>query len=522
MTYRVSDLSPSKTKQTGTEVIIGEVVNHPSLLREDTVQEFAQHFAPYLHKYPNVSLFYDGIRIDPTRSIDLQKEYSLPEIELEGGHKTKAHLTVIEWKTQVERSLYLCNAEGFPLERTVPRIQAPHFQFTAYIKSDFLQELDDENALAMVDMHTNLQKFLNPVKDALRNHFRERAAEVSRKLVDGWKKDEVYPYKGAPRDFVEEAERQVFDVLALNVSEYLPGFYEYENKSKKFAFSLLRQSLAENPKALRRILDEVLGLGKEKQEELAELLERTSLSAIINAAKIVADRLDFLAGLETLVFDYKKVLLERKQLHRIVEEQTWIFGEEFHLTLSDRSLTSVLEKHLAKLGRNLNKQHPVQRADGSTGIVDLMLSQTVPQPREDENVHLIVELKRPSQRINSEAAQQVISYANAVASDERFKSTNTAWVFWAVSNEIDEDVQLMAEQFNRPEGLILDNPRKQIRIWVKSWGQIIESCRARLKFFQQKLEYSSDNESALKLLRKIHSKYLPDDMQTQDESSTNV
>jgi hypothetical protein len=48
---------------------------------------------------------------------------------------------------------------------------------------------------------------------------------------------------------------------------------------------------------------EVLKLPKRKQEELAELLRDVSLSAVISAAKIVADRLRFLTGLEAILFD---------------------------------------------------------------------------------------------------------------------------------------------------------------------------------------------------------------------------
>jgi hypothetical protein len=65
------------------------------------------------------------------------------------------------------------------------------------------------------------------------------------------------------------------------------------------------------------------------------------------------DRLDFIAALSMLVFDpkSKQQLLERSQLHKILENRTWIFGEEFNLSASDKSLTDVLDKHLALLGR---------------------------------------------------------------------------------------------------------------------------------------------------------------------------
>ena len=44
-------------------------------------------------------------------------------------------------------------------------------------------------------------------------------------------------------------------------------------------------------------------LPEEKQNELAELLGKTKLSAIINAAKTVIDRLTFLESLDHLLFE---------------------------------------------------------------------------------------------------------------------------------------------------------------------------------------------------------------------------
>ena len=60
-----------------------------------------------------------------------------------------------------------------------------------------------------------------------------------------------------------------------------------------------------------------------KRDELAELLRKTTLTAVINAAKAVTDRLDFLKALQILVFNptSKKQLLERSQLHRIIAKE---------------------------------------------------------------------------------------------------------------------------------------------------------------------------------------------------------
>jgi hypothetical protein len=72
------------------------------------------------------------------------------------------------------------------------------------------------------------------------------------------------------------------------------------------------------------------------------------------ATREITDRLDFLASLEKLVFDpeLKQRTLERKQLHRIIANETWIFGEEYALTADDPSLRTALKEHIAELGRD--------------------------------------------------------------------------------------------------------------------------------------------------------------------------
>jgi hypothetical protein len=129
----------------------------------------------------------------------------------------------------------------------------------------------------------------------------------------------------------------------------------------------------------------------------------------------------------------------------------------FNLTADEQSLTEVLRKHLHILGREPTDGEPVLREDGTVGIVDMMLSRLLPQPRGDEHEHLVVELKRPKQPIDSRAAQQIKDYAFAVAEDERFRDTKTRWVFWALSNEITTSVRRDASQTNRPEGLLFED-----------------------------------------------------------------
>lgn len=152
---------------------------------------------------------------------------------------------------------------------------------------------------------------------------------------------------------------------------------------------------------------------------------------------------------------------------------------------------------------------PVVREDGSGGIVDLMLSRLLPQPLADQREHLIVELKRPNVKIGSNEVTQIKDYVTATAKDERFRATNTRWEFWVLSTEMSEFVRLEVNQAGRPSGLLWHVPDLNLRIWVKTWGQIIDDCKARLQFFQERLNYLADESSGLEYLRRAHERYLP-------------
>jgi hypothetical protein len=350
----------------------------------------------------------------------------------------------------------------------------------------------------------------------IKESCKEMQLEEASKLVREWKKQDIYPYEGKPGNLVEQIERQIFDLCALNFCEYLPEFNSADTKNKKITFLLLKNAIETNPELLGTTITNLLELPEEKQQELRTLLERTTLEAIITASKTVANRLNFINGLEKLVFDSpsREELRERGQLHRMIANETWIFGEEYHLTNDDQSLTTVLKKHLTRLGVGVELYEPkiivpLKRADGREGIVDIVLGRSIPLPNANQHENLVIELKRPKESINKNAFLQITSYADVVARDERFHSVDIKWTFIAISNQITDDVKRWAKQKYKPPGLVYDSSDYNVEVWVKTWSQVINECKARLKFFQEKLNYEVDGDSAFAYLRKTYAKYLP-------------
>lgn len=511
---RFSRTNPVKesAKDTGTTVTITNFSkNFPSLTDGDAVVELAKYLAAYLNEYPGIVVRYNGKLIDPAAAQHRVETFNLGKQPVSTGKTISVQLTVIEWVQPVDRELHLCDAKGVSMHHVPVGISAPGYNFTAYLKSDYFRELDKTGQLALDELNPDCISLVGLAKPKLKEYFRKRAAEDAAGLVREWKNSKVYPYEGEPEDVIEQVEREVFDVVAVNIHSYLSDFDEASTTNQRFTFNLVKQALKENPESLQRIFADVLKLPKEQQDDLASLLEKTSLAAIISASKTVANRLDFIKGLEALVFDAesKKKLLERDQLHKILSQETWIFGEAFNLTSNEETLEEVLAKHREKLGKRVDDDGPVKLEDGSGGRVDLMLARAVPSAKANEPEYLVIELKRPSKKIDSEVLSQVESYALAVAQDERFAHTKTRWVFWAVSNEMTKDAERKSNQKNRERGLVYEDAEQQIVVFAKTWGQIIIDAKARLQFFKEKLKYEADHASARQYLEKTHAKYLP-------------
>jgi len=520
--FSISDTAPAPN--TGCTVEIENVVRDFEIWSVDGFAEQVRDvFALQLYEDPNFRIIYDGEDIDARDAICDVTPYAITAIT-EGGHEYKATLEIIEWKKKVERKLMLCLPGRFSFHEMAPGIQARGFDFTAYLTADHFQDLADDNTEGLVELDPPSMVLVEASKARLREHFRGREAERSRSKIQEWKEAKIYPYEGKASDPIEINERQVFDVVALNLADYSLEFEKAPSKQQKLILQLIKAAIETGPGALPSILEKVVDLPKGKQEELAELLRKTSLTAVINAAKAVTDRLEFLRALQILVFEpnSKRQLLERSQLHRIIAQETWVFGEQFNLMNDDEDLSAVLRSHIKLLGADsdegnlrdsLAPNEPVLDADGKAAIVDLMLSCRVPTATDDERKHLVIELKRPSQNLNEDVINQIKKYAKAVALDDRFKHSNVEWDFVAIANRFTNDAQLEAQQSGKPRGLILelDDPIK-IRVWAKTWGEIIQEAEGRLTFYKRRLEYQANDREALRYLRTINVDYLSDEV----------
>lgn len=516
--FNLSESRPAaEGAKTGTTVTVHELTKRAEkdLLRTDAAEELTTTFALYLEQYP-VKVIWDDTELDPSL---LQLDRVDVPLDVEGVDD-EIVLVIIEWNRSVPRALHLCDASGMSYTHIQPGIHAPGFQFTGYLTWDGFKEHHNDVMLGEMAAEP-IPAILEAAKDAMRAYFKKRTGDRGTELIAAWKADETYPYKTEPTTPIEHAERDLFEIVAVASASAVEAA---EPKSRALSLRLLREALETSPATLRNVLAEVLDLPADQLEELGTLLERTTLSSLIAAARTITDRLDFLAGLEEIVFDseLRTYVKERSQLHRIMAAETWVFREEYALTADDHTLTTALKAHVELLGREdlapADLTAEVVDDEGSRMVVDLMLSKVIEQP-DNRREHVVIELKRPTVHIGMDEFTQIQKYASAVAADARFEQTDTHWEFWIVGDSIKQPVLDMQIE-GAPPGMIVKNAKFTLR--AVTWASVIQDARHRLRFVQKSLDYQSSQERGMTYLQLTHEKYLPEAALPAEVSPGNI
>ena len=405
---------------TGTRLRVANVTPQADseLNRPELAESLAADFALYLRQYPDVEIRVRGVLVDPSSQ-------HLPPVDIPvsiDGLDDPVTVTFIEWKKKLKgtQHIYLCDGNGAALLDRPAELPSRDIVFTAYVCWDGFKNQDTSATLAILGGEDLGAKVLEAGRDAVREQLRQRDLERRAEAVEDFKAEKSYPFEAEPKNVPERVIRKVFDIVATAAT---PVLEKMDVEQRRFSMKLMRVAVETDPSAVQKVLREVLRLPEERIEEMASLFERTTLERIITSSHSILNRLDFLAGLRTIVFDAEaqKATTERRQLHKILERESWLFGDEWTLTASDETLRRVLVKHLSALGEDVEYADvmPKSQAEGAVLIPDLVLSGSASSYSKSRE-YLVVELKRPSVTLGKPELDQIEAYANAITDDIQF------------------------------------------------------------------------------------------------------
>ncbi|MEU6353255.1 ATP-binding protein [Streptomyces sp. NPDC047072] len=510
-TWRIDSRLAEETAGAGTSVELwGKQSHHlDRLLEPKAAAQITAALAPYLLTWTDVHVTYDGQLIDPRTQIEDEEQSEELNFEYDGeSHLFQVRL--IHWRTGSERTIALCDAASAPVETIDAAAEHSDFAYTAYVVWEPMPLHRNEVHLITLGGDTPLAPLLRVARSWIASRFEERRRRMRRQLVDRWIDEGVYPYPPRAEGGQAQAEQATFDLVATSINRHIPG----DRTKKRLTLSLLQNSLRHNPDEMVEILEKVLRLSESDISHLHGLLQQTSLSNIIRASSIVTSRLQFLTALEHLVFDEETygLVKERAHLHKILERELWVFGEEFNLMRSSEiGLTRLLEHHRRAVGWDPTPDGPVVALDGGTRRVDLALSA---ESHEHDRVrHLVIELKAPSVDADREQADQVDDYMQAVLNDPRFANVETTWDFYLVVRKISPRLLPRVRQAGQPEGLYSEPTsyeHAKVRVWVRTWSEILREAKQRLEFVKNGIDHNPSLEQALQYLRTRHGDLIPD------------
>lgn len=143
---------------------------------------------------------------------------------LGGSAETAAagRLRVLEWRHLDRRSLFICDARGFAFQQVTTRFQLKKHSFSAYLQSPYLDRLDHENRLDLAELDPLASAVIEAAKDAIKAHYDAEDKKEAARIIAEWKASKIYPYEDEPKNEVETAERQVFEIVAVTLTSRTP------------------------------------------------------------------------------------------------------------------------------------------------------------------------------------------------------------------------------------------------------------------------------------------------------------
>lgn len=411
---------------------------------------------------------------------------------------TDVNVKTVIWKTTgaENNKLFWCDHDYNTLLEATLDSSKQKTSHSLYIASKKIETAKHRNQLLLHAMDPILQQIESQAKDTMEKFLiTSRMAEASN-IIKQLKDEKIYPFAvtTATSSAVSQKTQEVYDAIVVKLNQTKPSIFK--SSHRKYVVETLKLIIEREPEHFARILKELVGLTPEETEDFAKLLDRTTLSSIIRTSRTIVNRLDFLQSLKNMVYgDLAKFLKERSQLHKVIENETWIFGEEYNLMTSDKSFNTTI----GAIRNGIKDFSGDSTIVGGQRISDLFLTQ---KTYVASNPHaIIVELKRPAVSVGKKEAQQIKDYYDIVK--DRAEFANWRISLFVISSKIDKNIWdgEVADQETGEMGYSKSPIKK---LYLKRWGDIIDANEARLNELKKSLEMNLGQDDGAQYLKEKH------------------
>jgi hypothetical protein len=379
----------------------------------------------------------------------------------------------------------------------------------------WLVHIDSDKFTTKSDVFGNLffdgmDEDLAKLKDEVRAVVREFIKEKHKKYFafkETLANDHYYPYRNTS---ILGAKQIAFNQLAYFIEEDYSILQKEEN-IRKVIYPLLDKCISNSDNDdLEDILKAVTALDNDRVKKFKELLENVALSEVIRFTNDIYKKEQFLDFLHQIIYgEISKYLLERNQLHRIIEKNLWVFGEEytgapnlFSDTRLEKALDELHYKHFAFEENKDDANYYEDITDKKIlDIIDLFFYNEKLMNAGRREI-MIVELKAPRVKISQRELGQVDRYMYDVERLDQFSSTLKYKIILVSSGFSAMGESLIVKGDNTT--LYRKSAKKDIEIHVMKWSDIITGNKQRLSYLGNQLKTRDVR------VREIFEKYYPE------------
>lgn len=489
-----------------TEESIGTKVtlyNINKMIDIETIKKYLiLEFGWYLKLYPNKLLKLNGELIDYKQNVLAEEKFEKEDEDT----KVKFVAEYIQWKEKIhdEYSRYyfinLKDEERFK-ETTTLNKKGDSFYHSIYIKSkifdDFYINKDNIDGQLVFNGYSKSSKEFKFIKREIDKYLKGKRKPylsiVAQNLIENYRKEEIFPEYNE-KNFIDRFKHQELENLVSIVCEKEPKIFTQLNKEQKKTLVRLFDLIIENGEtdSLYRILDQVVELDDEEREELANLLDKSSLSNVTKTIKLIQDRYKAIAQLKELVFNPELKANEVDHLQKMVEEHFWIFGEEYALVTAEEPN---FEEALRRYHYILEDEDEKIKIDSENKRRQMDIFAIRRNINNGRIQNIVVELKHPKNvKIGKKQLDQVITYMDTILREQRFNNHDEQWNFYLIGSEFDGSgyiercIKNVKEKNEKSLVWEVDN----YKIYVKKWSELFSDFEIKHNFLQEKLQLKQE------------------------------
>jgi len=314
-------------------------------------------------------------------------------------------------------------------------------------------------------------------------------------FIERLRKDPSYPF-GASE--IVPLEETIFNHTAY-LFELNHKLLETSNAARAVIYPMVKRLIEDGNTEF--LYNEILKLSDDSREKFKDLLTETELDDVVQFSSSVAKRTSFLNFLYDLCYgDISKWLKERKQLHKIVAKQLWLFGEEYQESTKLWSDTS-LEHNLEELHKKYFAYTPSEEdenliadcKDRDHDITDLFFYNKKKTGAGRSEV-MIVELKAPSCAIADKEILQIERYRKDIIDSAAYPKEKVTYKIILISSKFSDSARIKmqsSQTWGNPDDPFLyssfDKDGYDIRLYVMEWSELIEHNRKKLSYLTESL-----------------------------------